>query len=413
MSRALSTLLFLVVLSAPAQWAELPLDSMVDRLADRNGNIQFQAWAEVSSNTVYNEMLFKLAGGGFLDRDLRNRSRDALRGRNSVGADIGARMSWTGRTGFLGRDGLRPHIAVGTRQVLGVRFTKDVFDLVFFGNASFEDRTAVLGGSAHTSMNYQTLGAGVASRDQRSFVRLDVVNGRNLSASELSKADVFTAMDGRLLDAAVNGTYWNSDTARGPMAWQKGAGLSLNGRYAFRTDHNGLPVEVTVGVQDLGVVWWNNGSVRLERDTVIAFEGLQVDDIFDLDGVLSSGEQLLDTFGLRYQRGAFATVLPFRVELGMNITLQNGWYTGFLLQQLNLPGHALHFTAFGAKRFGERTMAGAELSTGGWGGIRLGGRVRHRVAERLWLGSGIAHLPGLVTSRTRGLGGQFSVLFDL
>jgi len=388
----------------------LPVDSLVDRPGTMGHVISLEAWGEQSANTVYNELLLGLLRGGFLDRDMRSRSLDETRQRSSLGYDLGARIQWTGKDSLFGIAGLRPMVSFGHRDVLGTRFTNDLFRIAFFGNASYEGGIADLSGSAHMGMRYQSLGVGVASADRRSYVRIELVNGQSMNASDLPMAEVFTGVDGRVIDADLNARYWNSDTAGSGLGMSKGLGMALSGRWSTKALSGDLPVEIGIAVQDLGFVIWDERSVRLSRDTIINFEGLVVDDLFDLDGVFSDGEQLLDTFGLRYTTGSFRSLLPFRLSLNMDFTLGNGWYTGFLVQQVNLPGFAPQFTAFGAKRLGERTLVGAEFTAGGFGAVRFGSRVRHRFGERIWLSFGCSHLPGLVTTRTRGFGLQTGLM---
>lgn len=406
-----SIALLLLTSGVHAQMVRLPHDSLVDRDNGRGHTLLVEAWGEQSANTVYNELLYGLLRGGFLERDVRERSRDATTQRNSVGYDLGAGIQWVGRDSLFGKAGLRPMIRVGHREVLGTRFTEDVFAIAFFGNAAYEDRTAFMGAS-HMAMRYQTVGFGVTSKDQGSFVRLEVVNGQSMNASLIPVADVFTGVDGRVIEADLNARYWSSDTAGSGLGMSKGLGLAISGRWSTDALSGDLPVTIGIGVEDLGFVVWDDRSVNLARDTLINFDGLVVDDLFDLDGVLSDGEQLLDTFGLRYTTGPIQTLLPFRLSLNMDFTLGNGWYTGFLIQQVNLPGFAPQFTAFGAKRLGERTLLGAELTAGGFGAVRLGGRVRHRFGERVWGTLGCSHLPGLVLLRTRGFGLQAGFMFN-
>ncbi len=407
----LLSLALLLSLWARPQMLRLPVDSLVDRPDDRRPVIVMDAWGEQSANTVYNELLLGFLRGGELDRELRTRTRNATRANNSLGYDLGARVQWVGKDSLFGKAGLRPMLSVGHRDVLGARFTKDAFSLTFFGNAEYEGIMADLSGSGHLGMRYQTLGFGVSSGDRRSYVQVQVVNGQSMSATYIPTAEIFTGIDGRVIEADLDGRYWNSDTAGSGFGMSKGLGLALSGRWSTMALSGELPVEIGVGVQDLGFVMWDDRSVRLSRDTTINFEGITVEDIFDLDGVLSDGEQLLDTFGLRYRTGSFRTVLPFRLELNMDFTLGNGWYTGFLVQQVNVAGYAPQFTAYGAKRMGQRTLLGAELTFGGFGGVRLGSRVRHRFGERFWGTLGCSHLPALVMGRTRGFGLQVGAAF--
>jgi hypothetical protein len=404
-------LLFSVGLSQAQPLRLLP-DSAVDQPGSWNHSIQVEAWADQSANTVDNEMLLGLIQGGFLDRDLRQRNLDGMQERNSFGYDLGARISWTGADSLFGKARWRPMVSAAYREVLGARFTKDVFALAFFGNAAYEDSAAALGGSAHTNMRYQTLGFGIADRDSRSYLRVDFVNGQSINASDLVTADVYTGVDGRILEAEIAGEYWNSDTAGNAIGASNGIGLAVSGRWSTWIHGDGRPLEFSLGVDDLGFVQWNERSVRLEKDSLIAFEGLFVDDLFDLDGVLGSGEQLLDTFGLRYTTGAFRTLLPFRAHMAVRMLFGHGWQGGFNMQQVNLPGFVPQFSLVGAKRIGQRTLLGGDLTAGGFGGIRFGFGARIGIGQHVVASLYTPHLLGFFLDGTSGLGANASLSFN-
>lgn len=389
----------------------LPMDTVVDRPGQTMHSIALEAWGEQAANTIYNDLLLGVYRGGYLDRELRQRNLDAMRERNRFGYDLGARFTVIGEDSLFGGSKWRPLVSIGHRDVLGARFRRDVFEWAFFGNAGHEGRSAYLGGSAHTNIRYQSLGVGIAANDGRSFLRVDLVNGQSFSASDLRVATIETGTDGRTISADLLGTFWSSDTANNPKGRTRGIGLALNGRWTARLNSGSLPVELVGEVQDLGFVQWNSRSVRTEKDTLINFDGIAVEDLFDLDGVLASGEQLLDTFGLRYSTGQFRSFLPFRLAFSTLITLPGGWHTGIVFQQMNSPGFIPQFSALASKRLGDKTLLGAELAVGGFGGIRFGAAVRRRFGERTWATIGSTHLPGLALARTRGLGVQAGLSF--
>jgi len=393
------------------QMVHLPVDSVVDQPGKWMHSVRLDAWGEQAANTVDNELLLALFRGGYIDRDLRQRNLDAMKDQNRFGYDIGARFTAIGEDSLFGGSKWRPMVSIGHRDVLGTRFSRDVFSWAFFGNADFEDRMAELGNSAHFGMRYQSLGIGIAARDGRSFLRVDLVNGQSFSASDVRVADVTTGTDGRLITADLLGYYWSSDTAGNALGRTRGLGVALNGCWTAHLESGTTPVELAVEVQDLGFIQWNDRSVKLQRDTLINFSGLAVDDLFDLDGVLSSGDQLLDTFGLRYTTGPFRSLLPFRLAFSTWLTLPNGWHAGVLLQQVNLPGFVPQFSALGSKRLGERTLLGGELTFGGFGGVRFGAAVRRRFGEKVWGSIGSTHIPGFVLGQTRGLGLQAGLAF--
>ncbi len=128
-------------------------------------------------------------------------------------------------------------------DVFGIRFTEDAFRLAFFGNKAYEGTTATLDGSAHERQRFQTVAFGIQDARTGSFLQLEVVNGQYLNASDLEEASLRTAAQGIELDARVNGTYWQNDTA-GSAAFGRsnGWGLAVSGRWAVGDDAFDIPL---------------------------------------------------------------------------------------------------------------------------------------------------------------------------
>ncbi len=392
------------VLSLHAQFHSLPLDSVVDLPGSWSHRITAEAYLDYNSNALYNELPIGLLQGDFLERDLRERSQDGLTGRNSAGYDLGMHVSWVGADSLFGRPGWRPMVRVANREVLGMRFADDLYSLIFFGNAPYEDSTARVGPSAHVTMRYQSVGFGVQDARSGSFLRLDLVQGQSFNASDIRRADIYTAPDGRLIDVDLLADYWSSDTAGSELGRNNGLGMSLSGRWVSRHLAGTTPFDLVATVQDLGFIAWNDNAVRIRRDTVIAFEGFNVANILDLDGVLLGEDQLLDTFGLRYGTGAITTLLPFRAALGVNAFLGERWQGGVEIEQRNLPGFVPQVTLTSSRRMGTRALLGAHLGYGGFGLLRLGLSARMRIGGRVFATLATSHVPGLAMGRTRGVG---------
>jgi hypothetical protein len=340
---------------------------------------------------------------------VRERTQGRLNGRNSVGADLGARVTWTGRDSLFGVAHLRPMVSVGHREVIGMRFADDLYGLAFFGNAPYEDATAYLGPTAHLAIRYQSMGFGIADATSGSYLRLDVVQGQSFNASDIPFASLYTAPDGIALEVDLVGEYWSSDTASSAFGRNNGMGLGISGRIVSRHDVGGTPMDVSFEVNDLGFVAWNPRAVRLYKDTTAYFEGFQVENVLDLDGVLVGEGQLLDTFGLRYRENAFNTILPFRAALGVNLQFAERWQAGLVIEQRNLPGFEPQITLSGSRRMGQRTLLGASLGYGGFGKLRLGLAMRTRIGERIHITLATSQVPAWITTRTMGLGAMAGI----
>ncbi|MEO8591437.1 MAG: DUF5723 family protein [Flavobacteriales bacterium] len=412
MSRAVAFSLAVICRVAVfSQFPSLPVDSLVDQPGRWANRISAEGSFAYNANSLYNELPWALYQGGFIDRDLRQRSMDAVasKQRNTAGHIITARVTWTGRDCFLDHRHWRPLVSVAHHEQVGLRFTDDLYEVTFFGNAGFEGERADLGPSANTQIRYQTIGAGIQDDRSGSYARLDLVNGQSISAADVEWAGVYTGTDGRVLRASILGDFYQSDTAGSDFGRSNGIGLALSGRWATVLRRTHRPIDLAFEVQDLGFTSWNGNAVRIEKDTVIEYEGFEVANIFDLDEVLLGEQQLRDTFGLQYRTGAFTRLLPFMASASASMKLGRNWRGTAILDQRYLPGYVPQVTVTGSRRCGSHALLGASLSYGGFGGLRIGLASRFRIAQRVLVSVGTPHVPGFFLGTTRGAGISFGV----
>lgn len=394
----------LALLAGPMLTAAQPIDSARAQPAWRASGFERVVHAEAAfdhgANSLWNELPLGLWQGGYLDRALRERSRDALRSRNTVGYSIAARLSYIGpRQGRM-----RPVISVAHREQLGARFTADLFSLAFFGNAAYEARRADLGPTRFTHVRYQTIGFGLTDARGDRMARFDFVIGQSLNAARIRWADLYTGTDGRVLRANIRGDYQRSDTAASGAGTMNGFGLAFSGswRLPLRRDAHGL--RIVLEAEDLGFCAWGRESLRLRRDTTLRFAGITVDNILELDAAIVGEDALLDTLGLRYQRGAFTTLLPFTLRGTASLPFEERWELQASVEQRNMPGFAPQVAMGAVRSLGARSRVDARLTMGGYGGLRLGAGLETVVGKRWLLRAGTPHLPAFITGRTRGAG---------
>jgi hypothetical protein len=382
-------------------------DSVVDLPGRWNNRVRLEGALDFVTSTVRNELPLALYQGGYVERELRERSADQMRAKNTAGFVLGARLTWTGRDCFLGQRHWRPIVSVAQQEVMGLRFTDDLFRLTFFGNAAYEDRTANVAPSAFTRIGYRSVGVGFMDQRTGSYLLLGLVQGGSFTEVDIRSASLYTAPDGRLLSLSINGEFHANDTAGNGYDRFNGLGAALSGRWAFRFGQD--KYTVAAGVTDLGIVRWNGNSVHLAKDSLIDYRGIDITDLLDLDDVLIGEERLRDTFGLHYTTSAHNMLLPFRATLEFRMQLDDRTETGITIAQRNLPGHVPEAILHAGRRLGQRTLLGAHVGYGGAGGLRAGISARMRLGQHTWIDLGTAHLPGLLLGGARSMGLQAAI----
>ncbi|HQW07234.1 MAG TPA: DUF5723 family protein [Flavobacteriales bacterium] len=402
---------FLFVLAASAalfgasQPFVLPQEPGVDLNAGWDHTLTVSGIFDYNANTIRNELPMAIYRGGYLERELRQRSLDALSSKhNAAGYALGGRLTWTGPACWERLPGWRPRIDIAHHEQGGLRFTADQYELTFFGNAPFENEQAILSPSAFTQVRYQTVGFGTQHTRSGSFLRLDVVRGQSYQAVDVRWASLFTGEDGRVLRSALLGDYYASDTAGSGLDRTNGVGMAIAGRWNTDLRVGKRSVAFSAWLEDFGFVGWNGNSVRIHKDTLIRFTGFDVENVFELDHVLLGEDELLDTFGSRYRTGAFTKLLPFQVGIQAVLPLGERWKVGLAVDHRHLPGYVPQAMLLASRRVGMRTQLGTTLSYGGFGGIRWGFGVKHRFGQHVLLSASTPQIPAFVLGSVGGLG---------
>ncbi len=364
--------------------------------------VAIEASFDYNANSIRNELPIALWKGAYLDRDLRDRSRESLRERNSVGYVLGARATWWGATA---ENKWRTLVSVAHHEQVGIRFTRDLYAVTFFGNAGYEGRRADLGPSATTSIRYQTIGIGQVHMKSGSYWRWDLVAGQSYEDLDVRWASLYTGTDGRVLRAAILADHYRSDTSSSNFGSVHGLGVAVSGRLETRLGRNNDDVRFSIEAQDLGLVNWFGQA--LLKDTVIEYTGIGVENILELDNVVIGEDQLLDTFGLRYDNITFTRPLPFFLKAALRAPLGDGWFGSVSVDQRYLPGYVPQLTFMGERRVCMRTEASASLSFGGFGGLRLGVGLRYAMGARTLLHLSSPHLPGFFSGAAKSAGVMF------
>ncbi|HEY0977454.1 MAG TPA: hypothetical protein VGE21_08290 [Flavobacteriales bacterium] len=365
-------------------------------------HLQLDVTGLYDANSLRNDLVMGLYLGKELDRAVRERTQDALKGTNRAGAIFSADLSYSWGDSLFGKAGWQPRVAVGYRAFYGARFTDAVYDLSFFGNAAYEDRIAELGPGAFEGINYQTVGFGIAFNAE-AFIQLNLVNGGTLNAGNIRKADLYTAPDGQYLDLDLDGDYWRSDTAVRGFDASNGIGASLSGAWAHTFPGN-LRKTLVIGVQDLGFIHWNTGSLAVSRDEPIRFEGIAVEDVLDIDGPLVQTENLQDSLGLGYKRQSFTRVLPALLEARFQWWNAAAPVYEVKVDMRYLAGYLPHIEAARYFRLSQCILPEVRVGYGGFGGSRVGIGARFRLGNAIQMRLSTPNVVGTLARTGQGQG---------
>jgi len=285
----------------------------------------------LGSNSINNHFVSDVYNSRFLDE--YNKNSNYLKGKNILGSDlfIGAYVAVMPDS-MLGSTNLGYRIGFGTRQFRSVRFSDDLYNLVFFGNKDYAGKTVNFDNTKFNLINFQELQFGFFKDyhdneiNIRGYFGINVLNGQQLQKLNVTKGSLYTADDGEFLDLDTKFKYYSSDMSHKKFGDINGMGLSCDAY--LRIEDIKSKITFTFSSQDLGYIVWTKKSYEASIDTTIHFDGVEVNNVLTLGQSNLHGISKDSLMNILYSKN---DTNPIPISLPERITLevQKEW-NGFI-----------------------------------------------------------------------------------
>jgi len=218
---------------------------------------------------------------------------------NQGGTFANAKLFYKRNQGNLwGVKRLSYYFALEWKSLNEYQFTKDLYQLAFYGNKPFEGKAADLTHSGMMRVDYFQIKAGLhrnSENEHHAFgINLAFNLGTKLSGFRFYEPSyLFTNPQGTGLIFQSNVDYYESDTAK--TEWYNvsglGAAFDLNYKYIEQGHYNFM-----VSIENIGFIKWNDNSLRMTENKKHIFEGVEVDNIFKMPNPLIESEDTLSDY---------------------------------------------------------------------------------------------------------------------
>lgn len=367
---------------------------------------------ELGSNGITTGALFDFFAADFLDATLKDKLTANTREVNNIGSfqdyEVGFRQ-WTDSTYNNWRKGFGLHLAIRSR--FGAQVSSEALELSLYGNARFAGQTVEVLPLDNSSLVYTEFGYTYLQRYKQWSAALsgNLLLGHAYGQLETSRGTLYTEPSGEYIDLDAAYRYQSADS----LLWLKGIGLSMHAEVSHTFNEKW---GMTLGVRDLGLLFWNQSAWTIEADSVFRFEGQEIPNLLDQNG-LDFGD-LQDRFRSTFddkQGGGFSTWLPARVYAEGQYQL-NRW----AIQQLRLRIDHVFIEGYRMRQQlkADMPLSGAwslhpEISQGGWARWGIGLEARWKNAD--WeVRASAGNLQWMVVPNSSyGLGGMLSMTYRL
>lgn len=286
------------------------------------------------SNVTSGEFLNKFIFGGKIEQDLKNEAFGRLSNKNRLGGDYNQNFNVEIPIDtFLNRTDILFVLRVAQREHLDAGFNKELFQLTFGGNKQFAGEQIDIGDFNFNYYKYQEVQFGFISHKKKHHriakkgIQFSVIKGESFTTTEVPRGSLYTEEFGREVELDLNYIYNESDTTNQGISAFNGIGASADLLFEFFTKKGD---KIHIGVEDIGFINWNNKTIRNETDSTFDYDGVLVNNIFDLnDSLLTniSVDTIIDRVSSTNEKRKHTFSLPTAINLN---------YTKYFNQKLKI-----------------------------------------------------------------------------
>ena len=242
---------------------------------------------DAGSNHINAAMVNKLFFGGYIDKEMKDRALNKALGFNRAGAYLNYNIHSFFST-QKNTDKVSYFVGVKQQYLIHGGYTKDLFQLAFYGNKSLAGNTANLAYSNINTITFNEFKFGVLFKKVDSTAKigisLSVLQGNRLIYFAFGKhSSLFTSSSYDELVFNSNFNVTISDTSQ--KKWYQLNGIGASTDIYFETPYKskiGKISVLSVNINNFGFIHWLRNSVRYSTDSILKFNGYQINNIYDL-----------------------------------------------------------------------------------------------------------------------------------
>ena len=252
---------------------------------DNNSIIGLDANYFQGSTSIKNSFSNAIMNGDFIDDDMKKSA--SLKDNNMFGSHLQTNIYYASmQDSLFGMADLGMRFGLNYYSMQNMSFSNDFYNVLMYGNKQFEGKIADFSGLDINRVLYQSFEFGFFKRiDQKDsgyhtvYFGLSFIKGQEYLYLYADKANFYTAPDGEYIDLDITSSYFASDSVSSNLATVSGLGASLNFYWAYEDVKHNSRFEITFS--DLGLVSWYKNPLYYTADTLIHFNGQEVNDIMN------------------------------------------------------------------------------------------------------------------------------------
>ncbi len=395
-------ILYLLLLIGAIQAQQLGTDLWYASQNDTSNRvIHFSSEGYYGSTIFNNQMSNKFIQGGFINKEMKDKALNKAKRVNYVGGEFNTQLMYSDTKNFLFKD-FGYYVGVSYHYQAGIQFTKDLYELLFYGNKPLAGKEAVLSQSGGLVRDYNQLSFGI-NKKNRLKLGVSLLSYNNRTQAEITNGKITTDSSGQFIDIEIMGGYTSVDTSRSTALFSNnamGVGLDFEYTYQLKKGVETSP-RINIGIKNLGWVQQKSAYV-LSSGRPFTYKGVEVGNLTKIsDSITTQTSSLKDSLSIQNGTTTVNTSLPFEVYFYQVPSYRKKLELIYGFRYKNQVGYKAFLYAGGNINIKEHYNISSFLSYGGYTNLQWGATFQKR-GEKINLGLSTGNLLGFITNKAFG-----------
>ena len=263
--------------------------------------------ADYQSTSVGKDITRSFIYGGFITQEMKESSSSRHDEINRFGIDINADFEYRNHKVNLFKDSLSGFIIkAGMYNFSSAMYSKDLFDLTFFGNQMFIGDTANLSGSEFNSMTFQKIGFGWLDKKSKSSVCFNLIGLNSYINGSFGDTYLFQSQAIDSMSLELDGT---SKRAIGE-SYFKGIGAAFDIDYRFKmkkTEKEHIYFQLMV--RNLGFAYVPK-TETYNANGIVSYSNYEISELINSETIFNNTEETINDIADTLTNKSAVILLP-------------------------------------------------------------------------------------------------------
>ncbi len=415
--KKLFTILFIsfFISNSKAQIAKIFANEFPDSASSRFG---ITGDYDINSNAITNAFTNKFYTGGYIDDNLKNSVLNRVKNDNRLGGNANAGIYAAFKlASFCNKKNMSIFFSVRDRVHLDARFSKDLFNVGFYGNAQYAGTTADLSNFNLNLIHYQQIQVGIFSSKSTNSVRwglgISFLNGQQDLSILAKKAELFTSADGQYMNLNTQLSAAKSDTANKGTGAFNGYGASIDLFFEAPIQTRFGNSKITVSASDIGAIRFNKQSMTLNQDSTLQYSGIKINNISDIQNSAfgSNAKDSVINSVAPFKKHAYTVTIPSVFNIAFETQFSNYFHLTEGVRYVFNGNYNLLMYLSGNFYLNSKLILSSTFGYGGYGTFNYGMGISAKLGKNFVVHAGSNNIEGfIVPKKTTGQGAYVSLV---